>query len=473
MIASQKNISYVRYEFSANELEGVLTSSRNDIERSVEKYIRLCEKSLQREYPNAEIEIANTNQAEISTSTLVYNKSGDEIHSENEIVETLCQQVYNKFDWVVSKNLVPISELSTSHTDLPRSLVRWACNQDLIDGAGKPYGYWDVPLKMLLQLNKHIEIIINETDIATSSHQLKAGYLEEVGNVALMQIPEQVKLLLATRHGFETPFFEADTSAIFVSRKSFQAHIIVEHFVDIKKWKHPEWPYPQFADELIKQAKKKGIECKFQTDVRDRSETIDGVSFHFVEAIETGASLETLVSKVLSCLTEVVEVTELSLVGGPDIGNPIYQNNEDRFCKDVLEPLLNKMKFDYIRYTHGTKEYGRDFYFEYNTPFGKPISFGIQVKRGDLRGRANAEISTILEQIERAFENPYIKKDDDLNTEVNISIMIVAISGKFTDDAVQVIRSKLSRYFPKGSVYFWDKHTIQDLIALYWGRSNK
>jgi hypothetical protein len=53
--------------------------------------------------------------------------------------------------------------------------------------------------------------------------------------------------------------------------------------------------------------------------------------------------------------------------------------------------------------------------------------------------------------------------------------MIVAISGKFTNGALHVIRSELpNRGFPIGSVFFWDKTIIKNLISQQdWRRSKQ
>jgi hypothetical protein len=44
------------------------------------------------------------------------------------------------------------------------------------------------------------------------------------------------------------------------------------------------------------------------------------------------------------------------------------------------------MGFLFVRYTHGKKEYGKDFTFSELTPFGDHRHSGLQAKAGDISG---------------------------------------------------------------------------------------
>ncbi len=127
--------------------------------------------------------------------------------------------------------------------------------------------------------------------------------------------------------------------------------------------------------------------------------------------------------------------------------------------------LLRRMGFRFVRYTHGTREYGKDFTFSELTPFGYYRHYGLQAKAGDVRGGVNAAIDEIIGQTKDAFEMPYYElgsKDARY-----ISTFIVAISGRFTENA----REKIVEKIPKGiigSVYFIDRELLLELIERHW-----
>jgi hypothetical protein len=142
-----------------------------------------------------------------------------------------------------------------------------------------------------------------------------------------------------------------------------------------------------------------------------------------------------------------------------------YKRDEDLFCRELLLPLLRRMGFLFVRYTHGKKEYGKDFTFSEATPFGHHRHYGLQAKAGDVSGAVNAAIDELLGQIADAFAMPYYElgsKDPRF-----ISTFIIAISGKFTENA----REKIIEKMPKGligSVYFLDRDRITELVERYW-----
>src|SRR5439155_25599925 len=84
-----------------------------------------------------------------------------------------------------------------------------------------------------------------------------------------------------------------------------------------------------------------------------------------------------------------------------------YATNEDSFCRELLHPLLRRMGFVFVRYTHGKREYGKDFTFSEVTPFGHYRHYGLQAKAGDISGGVNAPIDELLGQIADAFAMPY------------------------------------------------------------------
>ncbi len=186
-----------------------------------------------------------------------------------------------------------------------------------------------------------------------------------------------------------------------------------------------------------------------------------GITLERVVAL--GDPLVGSIEAAASDLKALLHAAEVALSGLTWKGE--YAKDEDLFCRELLCPLLRRMGFLFVRYTHGKKEYGKDFTFSEATPFGHHRHYGLQAKAGDVSGAVNAAVDELLGQIADAFSMPYYElgsKDPRF-----ISTFIIAISGKFTENA----REKLVEKMPKGligSVYFLDRDRITELVERYW-----
>ena len=179
--------------------------------------------------------------------------------------------------------------------------------------------------------------------------------------------------------------------------------------------------------------------------------------------IAFGDPLHASILAAASDLQKLVHATEVALSGLP--WREEYLAKEDLFCRELLHPLLRRMGFVFVRYTHGRREYGKDFTFSELSPFGHYRHYGLQAKAGDIRGGVNSEIDELLGQIEDGFAMPYYEigsKEPRF-----ISTFIIAISGSFTENA----REKIVEKIPKGvigSVYFLDRERITELVERFW-----
>jgi hypothetical protein len=179
--------------------------------------------------------------------------------------------------------------------------------------------------------------------------------------------------------------------------------------------------------------------------------------------VGTGDPLHASVLAAAADLQVLIHAAEVALSGLP--WKDEYAIKEDAFCRQLLHPLLRRMGFVSVRYTHGTREYGKDFTFSELTPFGHFRHYGLQAKAGDVSGGVNAAIDELLGQIADAFSMPYYElgsKDPRY-----ISTFIIAISGRFTENA----REKIVEKIPKGligSVYFLDRERIAELVERFW-----
>lgn len=136
-------------------------------------------------------------------------------------------------------------------------------------------------------------------------------------------------------------------------------------------------------------------------------------------------------------------------------------NDEAKFTIELLLPLFRNMSFFDVKYNHGKREYGKDITFSEIDKFGTRRNYGIQIKAGNLSGEAGSELDKIIGQIADAFSMPYIDTTSRENR--YISFFIIAISGRFTNNAKDKIIEKINQR----NIYFFDIDKIQELLAHY------
>jgi hypothetical protein len=189
----------------------------------------------------------------------------------------------------------------------------------------------------------------------------------------------------------------------------------------------------------------------------------DWKSITVERALAFGDPLKASILAAAADLQEILHAAEVSLSGLP--WSDEYLTNEDRFCRELLHPLLRRMGFLFVRYTHGNREYGKDFTFSEPTLFGHHRHYGLQAKAGDVSGGVNAAIDELLGQISDAFAMPYYELGS--KEPRYISTFIIAISGRFTANAKEKIAEKMRKGI-LGSVYFLDRESITELVERYW-----
>jgi hypothetical protein len=151
------------------------------------------------------------------------------------------------------------------------------------------------------------------------------------------------------------------------------------------------------------------------------------------------------------------------------VGSP-FKNIEDAvdeqdFALSVVIPLLRKLGFSNIRYNHGRREFGKDIIFSRRTEFDDFEFWGAQVKYGDIPGAANSEIDFIIAQVDDAFKVPFY----DLYTKrkERISKLLIVISGKFTENAIEKICEKIENHAIKNNVSFMDGSKIETIAEKF------
>ena len=133
---------------------------------------------------------------------------------------------------------------------------------------------------------------------------------------------------------------------------------------------------------------------------------------------------------------------------------------EVEFCKKTLKPILEGLNpyIENLRYRHGNTEFGKDFTFSYVNPLNQRINVGLQAKWGDVKGSSKSLLKEIVDQIRIAFSVPYESKPH--GKELYLNEIYVVCSGKYRDNAIQIINSTLERNY---NVHFLDGSNIADL----------
>src|SRR5262249_35186022 len=139
------------------------------------------------------------------------------------------------------------------------------------------------------------------------------------------------------------------------------------------------------------------------------------IAENFLTEVQKGITLvrvvphgEPLYDRILDAASElkaILRAAEVALAGFQ--WKDVFSVNEDSFCKELVHPLLRRMGFSFVRYSHGKREYGKDFTFSEVTPFGHYRHYGLQAKAGDVSGGVNSAIDELLGQIDDAFSMPF------------------------------------------------------------------
>lgn len=148
------------------------------------------------------------------------------------------------------------------------------------------------------------------------------------------------------------------------------------------------------------------------------------------------------------------------------LNNKIYKIDDTKDEKDftlrVVIPILRKLGFINVKYTHGIREYGKDIVFSRITEFDELEHWVAQVKHGDISGGANSEIDSIVGQADDSFKMPYY--DLYTKSQVRPSKLCIIISGKFTENAIHKICEKIESNAEKNNMIFIDGEKIENLI---------
>jgi hypothetical protein len=210
-------------------------------------------------------------------------------------------------------------------------------------------------------------------------------------------------------------------------------------------------------------AMKKAIEIRKESDKDIEFTEIEDDGAHIFFRYNIFLLEDMPIDRALQRFQEIVQEIEghtERLLEGEEISNEVL-NNEIRFTVEVLLPLFRNMGFVDVKYNYGTREFGKDVTFSEIDKFGVRRNYGVQVKAGNLSGEAGSEIDKIIAQIGDAFSMPYLNTTS--REKRYIHDLIIAISGRFTENAKDKIVEKVNR----GNIYFFDMDKVQELLTLH------
>lgn len=179
--------------------------------------------------------------------------------------------------------------------------------------------------------------------------------------------------------------------------------------------------------------------------------------------LSVGDQIVPSITNAAQALIELIRRAEIAL--GGMAWRSGHSINENSFCLEILQPLLRRMGFLFVRYTHGRREYGKDFTFSEHTLFGGLRHYGLQAKAGNVSGGINSQIDELVGQINDAFSMPFYELGS--NERRFISAFVIAISGHFTENAREKIIEKIPNSL-LGAVWFLDRTRIDELIDRFW-----
>jgi len=219
--------------------------------------------------------------------------------------------------------------------------------------------------------------------------------LEDLADEPANKFPEKLTLEINSSDGFDTNFFYE----LFISREDSRVALDFQFNMPNKFWEG-QFGLATFINAIRDQA------THFDNlQVKEFEVDDDWKSITLRHLVEEGELLHKSIISVANDLKLLLHTAEVALKGLQ--WKPEYSIDEDLFCRELLDPLLRRMGFLFVRYTHGKKEYGKDFTFSEPTRFGTHRHYGLQAKAGDVSGEVNSEVDELLGQIKDAFEMPY------------------------------------------------------------------
>lgn len=232
----------------------------------------------------------------------------------------------------------------------------------------------------------------------------------------------------------------------------------------IKEWMHKFgiWQYTEAMRKAIEIRKKINHDVEFGK-ISDDDPELAVISFRIFTREDM--PIDEAIQGFRNTVKELEGHTE-RILEGEEISSEILKD-ETRFTIELLLPLFRSMDLFDVKYNHSKHEYGKDITFSEITQFGTRRNYGVQAKAGDLSGEAGSGIDKIIAQITDASQMSYI--DTSSREKRFVSDVIIAISGRFTNNAEEKIIEKVHQR----NIWFLSIDKIQELLARYMKKKIK
>lgn len=303
------------------------------------------------------------------------------------------------------------------------------------------------------------QILINGQEIDSEdgeTYQVPKGLLK---GISFSEMPENVSFEIC--HKIEGGIIVLDTLPFKLSKISDnKAHVYFEDLGRRKYWDGDVGfkLYMETKRDVIKEREKEVGDLKFESYDDDG----DYISLTFSAEIES-STFDGIMTSAKQLIQEVEGTVELTI--GSPFKNVEDTQDEQDFTLSVVIPLLRKLGFSNVRYNHGRREFGKDIIFSRKTEFGDFEFWGAQVKYDDISGGANSEIDLIISQIDDAFKVPFY--DVYTKRKERISKLLMVISGRYTENAIEKICEKIESYAVKNNVVFIDGEKLNTIVEKF------
>ena len=314
-----------------------------------------------------------------------------------------------------------------------------------------------------------LEVTFNKTDDECSFVIDGEEYIDDDGEKAIipMTVLEKIKVDDVPEN-FEIEVCDSKEStaimvsipASFVKKGKNDFEIYYDELISRKYWDGPVGlkNYMETKKGIIEERSKE-INDIWLDNYED-----DGnyINLSYRSKIATDDMMELLFG-MKQLFDEIEGATDISL------GSPFARisdcEKESDFTIKTLLPLFRKLGFVNVKYNHGNKEFGKDITFARRTEFDNYEYYGVQVKYGNVSGGASGEINELIQQAKDSFSMPFY--DVYSRDKIRVSKVVIAISGKFTQNAVEKIIDGISDYPMKNNMVFLDGEMIEGLASRY------
>jgi len=301
---------------------------------------------------------------------------------------------------------------------------------------------------------KNGDLRINEEEIETDDGETYIVPKGQLKGIRLSEMPRNISFDICAK---VNDVVYLDTTPFKISKISAKkANITFEDSGRRKFWDGDIGfkLYMETKRDIVKNREKEIGDLKFESFDDDG----DYIVLIFSKEIEASI-FDEIIATAEQLIQEIEGTIELTI--GAPFKNVQDTRDEADFSLTVIIPLLRKLGFSNVQYNGGNQEFGKDILFSRKTEFDDLEFWGAQVKYGDISGAANSSMDKILSQVDDAFKLPfyymYTRKKQ------RISKLLIAISGKFTGNAVEKICDKIESNAIKNNIVFLDISGIESL----------